>query len=88
MDSLRIEFARSATKDLREIDRKWIPKIVAEIANLADDPRPAGCKKLVGSEHTYRIRIGDYRVIYEILDGVLVGLIVRIRHCHDGYRST
>ena len=86
MDSLRIEFARSATKDLRGIDRKWIPRIVAQIASLADDPRPAGCKKLVGSEHTYRIRIGDYRVIYEILDDVLVVLIVRIRHRRDVYR--
>jgi mRNA interferase RelE/StbE len=86
MDSLRIEFAKSATKDLRGIDRKWIPRIVAEIADLADDPRPAGCKKLVGSDHTYRIRIGDYRVIYEILDDVLVVLIVRIRHRRDVYR--
>src|SRR5688572_937261 len=68
MDSLPIEFAKSATKDLRGIDRQWIPKIVAEIAMLADEPRPDGCKKLVGSEHTYRIRIGDYRVIYEIQD--------------------
>jgi mRNA interferase RelE/StbE len=86
MDSLRVEFAKSATKDLRGIDRKWIPRIVAEITDLADDPRPAGCKKLVGSDHTYRIRIGDYRVIYEILDDVLVVLIVRIRHRRDVYR--
>ena len=86
MASLRIEFARSATKDLRGIDRKWIPKIVAEIAGLAEDPRPDGCKKLVGSEHTYRIRIGDYRVIYDIQDEILVVLIVRIRHRRDVYR--
>ncbi len=86
MDSLRIEFARSATKDLRGIDRKWIPKIIAGIADLENNPRPGGCKKLVGSEHTYRIRIGDYRVIYEILDEILVVLIVRIRHRRDVYR--
>ena len=86
MDSLRIEFARSATKDLRVIDRKWIPKIVSEIEGLAADPRPTGCKKLVGSEHTYRIRIGNYRVIYDIQDEILVVLIVRIRHRRDAYR--
>ncbi len=86
MASWRVEFARSATKDLRGIDRKWIPRIVAEIADLADDPRPDGCKKLVGSEHTYRIRIGDYRVIYDIQDEILVVLIVRIRHRRDVYR--
>jgi len=63
MDSFRIEFAREATKDLRRIDRVWIPKIIAAIEDLAENPRPVGCKKLVGSEHTFRIRVGDYRVI-------------------------
>lgn len=86
MASWQIEFARSATKDLRGIDRKWIPKILAEIEILAEDPRPDGCKKLVGSEHTYRVRIGDYRVIYDIQDEALVVLIVRIRHRRDVYR--
>ena len=86
MASWRIEFARSATKDLRGIDRKWIPRIIAEIANLENNPRPDGCKKLVGSEHTYRIRNGDYRVIYDIQDEILVVLIVRIRHRRDVYR--
>ena len=52
MASFRIEFARSAAKDLRAIDRQWIPKIVAAIEMLADEPRPGGCKKLVGSDFT------------------------------------
>jgi mRNA interferase RelE/StbE len=66
MDSFHIEFARSATKDLRAIDCQWIPRIMTAIESLADDPMPVGSKKLVGSDHSYRIRIGDYRVIYEI----------------------
>lgn len=66
MASYRIEFARSATKDLRSIDRQWMPRIASAIDALADDPTPYGCKKLVGSEHTYRIRVGDYRIVYEI----------------------
>ena len=86
MDSLRVEFVRSATKDLRGIDRKWISKIIPAIEALADDPRPAGCRKLVGSEYSYRIRVGDYRVIYEIQDLELVVLIVRVRHRRDVYR--
>lgn len=61
MDSFRIEFARSAKKDVRAIDRQWIPRIVSAIDALADDPMPSGCKKLVGSDHTYRIRVGDYQ---------------------------
>lgn len=86
MASLRIEFARSATKDLRAIDRQWIPRIMAAIESLAEDPRPVGCKKLAGSEHTYRIRVGDYRVIYDIHDGELVVFVVRVRHRRDVYR--
>ena len=86
MASYRVEIAKSATKDLREIDRKWIPKIVASMEALESDPRPSGCKKLMGSDHTYRLRIGDYRVVYDIHDEVLVVLVVRIRHRRDVYR--
>ena len=86
MDSLQIEFARSAIKDLRGIDRQWLPKIISAIEALSDNPRPCGCKKLVGSEHTYRIRISDYRVIYDIQDHKLAVYVVRIRHRRDVYR--
>ena len=86
MACYHIEFARSAAKDLRGIDRQWIPKIVALIETLATEPRPSGCKKLAGSEHTYRLRMGDYRVVYEIEDGILRVLIVRVRHRRDVYR--
>lgn len=86
MDSFRIEFARSATKDLRGIDRQWIPRILAAVEALADDPRPVGCKKLARSEHTFRIRVGDYRVIYDIQGAALVVCVVRVRHRRDVYR--
>jgi mRNA interferase RelE/StbE len=79
----RVDFANSAAKDLRGIDHKWIPRIVAGIEALALDARPSGCKKLVGSEHTYRIRVGDYRVVYDIHDDTLIVLVVRIRHRRD-----
>lgn len=59
---------------------------MAAIESLESDPRPVGCKKLVGSDHTYRLRIGDYRVVYEIQDDILVILVVRIRHRGDVYR--
>mgnify|MGYP000406148117 CR=1 FL=1 len=81
-----VEIARSASKDLRGIDRKWIPRIVEVIEALGLEPRPSGCKKLMGSDHTYRIRIGDYRVVYEIHDDTLIILIVRVRHRRDVYR--
>jgi len=82
----RVEISKKAAKDLRAIDRKWIPRIVATIETLESDSRPAGCKKLVGSDHTYRLRIGDYRVVYDIHDETLIVLVVRIRHRRDVYR--
>jgi len=86
MASYRVEISKSAAKDLRGLDRKWIPRIVASIESLESDARPSGCKKLVGSDHTYRIRIGDYRVVYDIHDDKLIVLVVRVRHRRDVYR--
>jgi mRNA interferase RelE/StbE len=86
MASYRVEIAKSAAKDLRGIDGKWIPRILAAIETLEANPRPAGGKKLVGSDRTYRLRIGDYRVIYDIHDSTLIVLVVRIRHRRDVYR--
>lgn len=86
MDSYRIEFTRSAEKDLRRLDRSRVASILQEISCLSNDPRPHGVKKLAGAERTYRIRIGDYRVVYEIEDDVLLVLVVRVAHRKDVYR--
>jgi mRNA interferase RelE/StbE len=59
---------RSAKKDLKRIASEVRPKLATAIRALAVDPRPHGCRKLVGSENDWRIRVGDYRVIYEIAD--------------------
>lgn len=85
MDSYRIEFAKSAEKDLRKIDRSMIPRLLAEIESLETNPRPDGVRKLVGSERTYRIRIGQYRVVYEIEDDRLILFVVPIAHRKDAY---
>jgi len=63
-----------------------ISKIVAAVADLGTDPYPTGVKKLVGSEYTYHIRIGDYRVIYEIFENRLIIEIIRVRHRKDACR--
>jgi mRNA interferase RelE/StbE len=86
MASYQVEFAKSAAKDLRSFDRQWIPKILDSIQALESDPWPNGCKKLVGAEHTYRVRIGDYRVIYDIRDNTLIVFVIRVRHRRDVYR--
>jgi mRNA interferase RelE/StbE len=85
MVSYRVEFTRSAEKDLRRIDKSRVPTIYDEIERLAADPRPHGVKKLAGADRTYRIRVGDYRVVYEIEDYELLVLVIRVAHRKDVY---
>lgn len=77
---------RSAEKDLKRIAAEVRPKLASAIRSLADDPRPPGCRKLVGAENDWRIRVGTYRVIYEIADEIRIVRIFRIRHRKDSYR--
>ena len=81
----KIQILKSADKTLRNVARKERVKIVEQISQLAEKPRPFGCKKLRGTEF-YRIRIGDYRVIYKIEDEVLLILVIRIGHRKDIYK--
>ncbi len=86
MASYKIEWKNSAYKELQKLPRPMIVKVVAAVSDLANDPFPHRVKKLVGSEYTYRIRIGDYRVVYEVLENRLIIEIVRVRHRKDVYR--
>ncbi len=76
---------RYAQKQIMKLDKKVIPVIKAAIADLADNPRPYGYKKLKG-EDAYRIRVGDYRVIYEIDDGKIIITVVSVGHRKDIYK--
>jgi mRNA interferase RelE/StbE len=62
-----------------------ISRIVARLENLASNPRPPGCKKLKGGENQWRIRVGDYRVVYTIDDTKLLVEVTRIRHRSEAY---
>ena len=66
MDSYEIRWKRSAERELRNLDSKQIFRILQKIETLATDPFPRGCHKLRATEQTYRIRVGDYRVIYQV----------------------
>lgn len=76
---------RYAQKQIMKLDKKVIPVIKVAIADLADDPRPYGYKKLKG-EDAYRIRVGDYRVIYEIDNGIIIVTVVSVGHRKDIYQ--
>ena len=87
MASFLIEWRKSTKKDLRRIAANEVSKIVAAVADLANDPRPHGCTKMQGTDLAYRIRIGDYRVIYEIFEDRLVIEVVRVSHRREVYRK-
>lgn len=85
MASYRIEWKRSAVKDLKGLPQRVISSIVEAVVGLAADPYPPGVKKLVGSEHTYRVREGNYRIIYTVTKENLVIGIIKIGHRKDVY---
>lgn len=80
-----IKFARTATKELRSLPSQIVQRIAGKIDQLAKDPRPKNCRKLQGYENLWRIRIGDYRVVYEISDQIKVIEVRRVRHRRDVY---
>lgn len=82
-----IEFRPSARRDLKDLPREILQRISRKIDSLADNPRPPGVEKLSGSEDSYRVRVGDYRILYEIRDKVLLVVVVRIRHRREAYRN-
>lgn len=85
MDSYKIEWKRSAIKELKGLPREVVPRIVKEIGELSINPYPHGVKKLSGSEHTYRIRQGSYRVVYTVTKATSVIEIIRLGHRKDIY---
>lgn len=83
----RVEVARRALKALQRLPRPGQQRVRAAIDLLADDPRPPGCVKLTGEDGTYRVRTGDYRIVYDVLDDRLVVQVVRIGHRREVYRG-
>lgn len=82
----RIEVKPSAARVLTKLPRPAQRRIARKIDALAKDPRPRGAEKLRGADDLYRVRAGDYRVIYRIRDDVLLVLVVRIGHRREVYR--
>lgn len=85
MADYSISFARSARKELEALSSPLIERIFTKIESLGVEPRPTGCKKLQGNSNLWRIRIGDYRVVYSIDDAIEVIEIIRINHRREVY---
>lgn len=77
---------RSAERDLKRLSAESFHRIIPHIKKLAENPRPIGCRKIVGSKNDWRIRIGDYRVIYEVDEKAEAVRILFIRHRREAYR--
>ena len=80
-----IEIKRSAQKQLAKISKPFSKAINEKILSLETEPRPVGCKKLKGREG-WRVRVGDYRIIYEIKDNILLIMVIDIDHRKQIYK--
>ncbi|HKC63738.1 MAG TPA: type II toxin-antitoxin system RelE/ParE family toxin [Pyrinomonadaceae bacterium] len=85
MASYKIEWKRSAVRELRDFPRDVVKRILNAVEQLSENPFPAGVRKLVGSEHTYRVREGNYRIIYTVTPSSLVVEVIRVGHRKDVY---
>lgn len=81
-----ISYVPSAAKVIRKLDRLTARRLLDAIGALASDPRPSGCIQLKGGDGELRIRVGDYRVVYDVQDDELVVLVLRVGHRRDVYR--
>ena len=80
-----VRLAPAAVRQLRKLDPPGRRRVQAAIDLLAEDPRPPGARQLVGGAGERRVRTGDFRIIYDILDGELLVLVVKVGHRRDVY---
>jgi mRNA interferase RelE/StbE len=80
-----VEFAPLARRQMKKLPREIQMRIIERVEELASNPRPAGVKKLVSDDNLYRVRVGEYRAVYQIRDRELVVLIVKIGHRREVY---
>jgi mRNA interferase RelE/StbE len=85
VNSYRVALTSSAEKELNGLPKKVIARIVPRLEHLASVPRPPGCKKLKGGDHEWRIRVGDYRIVYVIDDTARLVDVTRIAHQREVY---
>ena len=82
----RVEVAPAAVRQIRRLDPLARRRVQAATELLSEEPRPSGANKLVGGDGAWRVRTGDYRIVYEIRDAVLLFLVVSVGHRRDIYR--
>lgn len=86
MAAYTLEFKVSVEKDLRKVPKDRLPDILKKIEELAETPLPSDSKKLSGAEHLYRVRVGNYRIIYEVVHKTKKVIIFYVRNRRSAYR--
>lgn len=86
MPAYRVELAPRASRDLKRLPAQVQVRLKGHIDGLAENPRPRGVLKLRGDPNAYRIRVGDYRVLYEVHDQVLVVIVLKVADRKEAYR--
>ncbi|HEY1093331.1 MAG TPA: type II toxin-antitoxin system RelE/ParE family toxin [Glycomyces sp.] len=87
-ERFRVEFTEEADKQLKSLDKPVRRRILLAVAKLEGNPRPEGVKKLKGKSDRWRIRVGDWRVLYKVEDGRLIVLVVMVGHRSKVYRDS
>ena len=82
----RIEVSPAAARQLRKIDRRTLPQIAEKVDSLAVEPRPRGCEKLSGHHDVYRVRVGDYRIIYGVEDRLVLVAVLKVGNRAEVYQ--
>ena len=85
MASYKIEWKHSAVKELKKLPKDAVVRILKAVEQLPANPYPQGVRKLIGSEHSYRLREGSYRIIYTVSSAALIIEIIRVGHRKDVY---
>lgn len=84
--SWKVLFSDPARRQLSKLPREAFDRVIAVAETLAENPRPRNCKKMRGADTLYRLRVGVYRLVYEVQDGQLVVVVVAVGHRREVYR--
>ncbi|MTI11784.1 type II toxin-antitoxin system RelE family toxin [Sansalvadorimonas verongulae] len=85
-DKFELQWKRSVLKELRKLPKDTVGKLVDLAESLIANPYPDGCRKLTGTEHTYKVRAGNYRLVYQVHNGRLIIEVVKVGHRKEVYR--
>ena len=86
MGSYRVELTRSAEQTLKKLPKEILPRILAALQGLTFDPYPVGCRKLAGQPGAFRVRVGHYRILYDVFAKLVLVRVLKIGHRKDVYR--